>query len=218
MTRVTLTQDLEQLQQDLLTMSTVVVKQVEAAVSVVEQRDGDLAAAIAERDSEVDRLRYMIEELCLDLLATQGPVASDLRVIASALIIANELERIGDYAEGICRLAIKLLDQPRLTPPVDLPHMSVIACEMLDAVMRAFVDRDAVVAQRVWERDDELDGLYQQAIHALLDRMYREPATISSATYLLWVAHNLERIGDRVGNIAERVVFLVTGYLDRHSA
>ena len=218
MTRESFLYDLEMLSGRLVTMSAVVETQIEGSVETLEHLDATKAEQIAGGDTKVDEMRYQIEEDCLELMATQAPVAGDLRTLAAALIISNELERIGDYAEGICRLTAKMAIEAPVELPAEIPAMSSIAREMLHAVMQAFAARDAVAAQTVWERDTELDNLYQQLVHERLRHMISAPATVTQATYSLWVAHNLERIGDRVGNIAERVIFMVTGYLDRHVA
>jgi phosphate transport system protein len=214
MSRITFTQALEVLQDDLLNMGAAVEKQIHEAVEALKNRDLREAELVAARDSEIDRLRYEIEERCIEIFATQNPMASDLRAVASALIISNELERMGDYAEGICKLTIKMAGEPPLKPLIDIPRMSVMAQSMLRRALRAFVDRDVAAARQIWQEDDLLDDLYQQILRELLSYMLEQPSTVTRATYLLWVAHNLERIGDRVSNIAERVVFLVTGHLE----
>ena len=218
MIRHTFVDALERLQQDLLSMGVAVEKQIELAVDALKQRDVAAAEQTAAGDAEVDRMRYEIEEVCIELFATQNPMASDLRTVASALIIANELERMGDYAEGICKLTVKMAGEPPLKPLIDIPRMSTIAQAMLRRCLQAFVDRDAAAAEVIWREDDTLDELYHQILRELLSFMIEEPGTITRATYLLWVAHNLERIGDRVSNIAERVIYMVTGRLRIGSA
>lgn len=214
MSRITFTQSLELLQDDLLSMGAAVEKQIHEAVEALKNRDLREAELVAARDSEIDRLRYEVEERCIEIFATQNPLASDLRAVTSALIISNELERMGDYAEGICKLTIKMAGEPPLKPLIDIPRMSVLAQGMLKRALRAYVDRDVEAARVIWKEDDTLDDLYQQILRELLSYMLESPSTVTRATYLLWVAHNLERIGDRVSNIAERVVFMVTGQLD----
>ncbi len=218
MSRYTFNQALQLLQDDLLSMGAAVEKQIEQSVDALKRRDAYAAEQIATRDSEIDHMRYEIEEKCIELFATQNPMASDLRTVTSALIVSNELERMGDYAEGICKLTIKMAGEPPLKPLIDIPRMSTIAQSMLKRALQAFVDRDEQAARQIWQEDDQLDELYQQILRELLTYMIEQPASVTRATYLLWVAHNLERIGDRVSNIAERVVFLVTGSLDRPMA
>jgi len=214
MIRHTFVDALQLLQDDLISMGAAVEKQIDQAVEALRKRDLTEAQAVAARDSEVDRMRYEIEERCIELFATQNPMASDLRTVTSALIVANELERMGDYAEGICKLTIKMAGEPPLKPLIDIPRMSQLAQGMLKRALRAFIERDVLAAQAVWKEDDELDELYQQILRELLTYMIEQPSSVTRATYLLWVAHNLERIGDRVSNIAERIVFMVTGRLE----
>src|SRR5579862_376517 len=211
MIRHTFVQSLQLLQDDLLSMGAAVEKQIEEAVDALKRRDLQAAERTAARDSEIDHMRYEIEERCIELFATQNPMASDLRAVTSALIIANELERMGDYAEGICKLTIKMAGEQPLKPLIDIPRMSVQAQSMLRRALRAYVDRDLDAAREIWKEDDMLDDLYQQILRELLSYMLESPSTVTRATYLLWVAHNLERIGDRVSNIAERVIYMVTG-------
>jgi phosphate transport system protein len=138
-------------------------------------------------------------------------MASDLRVLAAALSIITDLERMADHAAGIAKITILIGDEPPLKPLIDIPRMAVVAREMLGASLQAFVDKDMEAATRVAARDDEVDQLYDQVYRELLTFMMADPGTINRATHLLWVAHNLERIADRVTNICERVLFLVTG-------
>ena len=217
MTRLAFSHAMDALQQDLVAMGAAVEKQIERSIDALKRRDVREAQAVAAADSEIDRMRYQLEESCMQLFATQNPMAGDLRTVTSALIVANELERMGDYAEGICKLTVKMAGEPPLKPLIDIPRMSTIAQGMLHESLRAFVDRDVATAQRIWRQDDELDLLYQQILRELLGYMIEQPSTVTRATYLLWVAHNLERIGDRVSNIAERVIFMVTGQLDQHA-
>jgi phosphate transport system protein len=208
---------LQLLQDELLSMGAAVEKQIEQSIDALKRRDMVAAQQVADRDSEIDSMRYDIEERCIELFATQNPMASDLRAVTSALIVSNELERMGDYAEGICKLTLKLVDEPPLKPLIDIPRMADIAQSMLRRSLKAFVDRDLVTAKQIWHEDDQLDDLYQQILRELLSYMLEQPSSVTRATYLLWVAHNLERIGDRVSNIAERVVFMATGRLDKET-
>lgn len=209
-------QQMELLQGELLSMGAAVEKQIEQSIDALKRRDTAMAQQTAARDSEIDRMRYDIEERCINLFATQNPLASDLRTVTSALIVANELERMGDYAEGICKLTVKMAGEPLLKPLIDIPRMAGIAQSMLQRSLRAFVDRDQAAARQIWQEDDQLDELYQQILRELLSYMLEQPSTVTRATYLLWVAHNLERIGDRVSNIAERVIYMATGELHHY--
>ena len=217
MIRHTFVTQLQLLQDELLSMGAAVEKQIELAIDALKRRDAAMADQVAARDSEIDSMRYELEEHCIELFATQNPMASDLRAVTAALIVANELERMGDYAEGICKLTVKLADEPPLKPLIDIPRMAEIAQSMLRRSLKAFVERDLASARQIWHEDDQLDDLYHQILRELLSYMLEQPTAVTRATYLLWVAHNLERIGDRVSNIAERVVFMATGRLDRET-
>ncbi len=208
---------LEALRHDVITLGSMVEKSISQAVRALEQRDDDLAKGVIAGDREVDALRYGIEEQCILLFATQQPLAGDLRWIAAALIIASELERIGDYAEGIAKLAFRINAEPLLKPLIDIPRMAGICQQQLRLGLASYAGRETGAAQRVIEADSQIDNLYGQILRELLSYMLEDPHSITRATYLLWVAHNLERIGDRATNIAERVIFAVTGErLDPH--
>jgi phosphate transport system protein len=145
------------------------------------------------------------------LIATQGPIAGDLRTLASTLNIITDLERMADHAAGIAKITLLIGDEPPLKPLIDVPRMAEVSREMLAASLQAFVNRDKAAAYAIAARDDEVDQLYDQVYRELLTFMMADPSTINRATHLLWVAHNLERIADRVTNICERVLYLVTG-------
>ncbi len=151
-------------------------------------------------------------------IATQQPMARDLRTILAILHITIELERIGDYGAGIARIVLMHGDQELLKPLIDLPRMAELARTMLRCALDAFVQRDGQLARQVASHDDAVDALYDQVYRELLTYMLQDPHTIDRATWLLWVAHDLERIGDRVTNLCERVVFLVTGELEEIGA
>jgi len=212
-TRGTLERELEHIRSDILRMGSQVESAIERSVEALKNRDTQLAQQVINDDEEINKLRFAIEEQCLELLATQQPAATDLRVVIAATHIAVELERMADHAEGTAELVKRLSDEPLLKPLIDLPIMGQVACQMIHAALDAFIAHDAEAAQKVAHRDDELDALYQQVFRELLTYMLEDPRTISRATYLLWVAHNLERIGDRVTNVCERIVFMTTGEL-----
>jgi phosphate transport system protein len=196
---------------DLLLMGTMVEEAIEKAVQALIKRDVALAQRVIDGDERVNQALHNIEENCEVLIATQQPMATDLRFLLATYNIANELERIGDYAEGIARLAIRLADEPQLKPYLDVPRMTQKGCEMLRGQLQAFVNRDADAARTLARGDDEMDALYNQVYRELLLFMVEDPRTINRATHLLWVAHNLERIGDRTTNLGEQVVYMVTG-------
>ncbi len=207
--------DMQALHEDLLLMGSMVEKQIERSVDALKALDQDAARKVIEGDEEVDRLRFQIEERAIQLIATQQPLASDLRTIIAALNMIIDLERMGDHAEGIAKIVLLHKDEPLLKPLVDLPRMAAIAQEMLHKALDAFVARDAEAARRVSLTDDEIDQLYEQVYRELLTYMLSDPRTINRATWLLWVGHNLERIADRATNIAERVVYMVTGHIEQ---
>jgi len=168
---------------------------------------------VIQDDKDIDAKRYYIEELCMELIATQQPLARDLRVIIAVLSMVVDLERIGDHAEGNARIAIAIGDEPPLKPYIDIPRMSEKACEMLHGALDAFVKRDNEAAKKLIAEDHVVDGLYAQVFRELLTYMVEDPHTIHRATRLIWVAHNLERSADRVTNICERVIFISTGQM-----
>ncbi|MEA3345016.1 MAG: phosphate signaling complex protein PhoU [Chloroflexota bacterium] len=155
--------------------------------------------------------RFAIEDNCLALIATQQPMASDLRTLAAVLEIATELERTGDYAKGIARINLMMGEEPLLKPLIDIPRMADKAQDMLHRSLEAFIHRDVELARAIPTEDDEVDGLYNQVYRELLTLIMANPRNIDQATLLLWTAHNLERTADRVTNICERVVFTVKG-------
>ena len=211
--RAELERDLTKIQQNILRMGSMVEQAIERSIRALRERDADLAQRVVQDDLDINALRYAIEELCVVTIATQQPAAGDLRAIVAAMHIAVELERIGDHAEGVANLTLRMIDQPLLKPLIDIPRMAAICREMIHASLDAYIQRDAELAQQVTARDDEVDELYQQVLRELLTYMIQDPKNISRATFLLWVTHNLERIGDRVTNVCERVIFMSTGEL-----
>jgi phosphate transport system protein len=211
MTRTAFERQLAEIQEDMLIIGGMVEMAVERSIDALKSRDVDLARQIIADDAKINRKRYDTEEKCLELIATQQPLASDLRTIVAVLHIIVDLERMGDYAEGIAKLAIMLADEPPVKPYIDIPRMAEIANRMLIASLEAFNERDADRARRICDQDDEVDALYDQVYRELLTFMLNDPKIIQRATYLIWVAHDLERIADRATNICERVVFLVEG-------
>ena len=165
------------------------------------------------QDDIIDQKTNQIEEKAIDLIATQQPIAIDLRTLMSVIHISVELERMGDYAEGIGKIGVMMGNDPPVKPLVDIPKMAGKASDMLKRSLDALVRRDSALARQVCEDDDEVDNLYDQIYKDLIALMINDPTTTQRATYLMWVAHDLERIADRATNIAERVIFLVTGQL-----
>ncbi len=213
MTRTAFDRQLSEIQEDMLVMAGMVENAIERGIEALKTRNVALAHEIIEDDLKINRKRYETEDKCLELIATQQPLAGDLRTIVSVLHITVDLERMGDHAEGIAKIAIMLADEPPLKPYVDIPRMADIARGMLMDSLEAFKHRDTALARVVCNRDDEVDELYDKLYHELIGYMVKDPANIQRATYLIWVTHNLERIGDRVTNICERVVYLVEGHI-----
>ena len=213
MTRTAFDRQLSEIQEDMLVMAGMVEHAIERGIDALKTRNVELAHEIIEDDLKINRKRYETEDKCLELIATQQPLAGDLRTIVSVLHITVDLERMGDHAEGIAKIAIMLADEPPLKPYVDIPRMADIARGMLMDSLEAFKHRDTALARVVCNRDDEVDELYDKLYHELIGYMVKDPANIQRATYLIWVTHNLERIGDRVTNICERVVYLVEGHI-----
>jgi phosphate transport system protein len=202
---------LRELQDDVLVLGSMVGKAIERSTEALKKRDLDLARQVIADDGNINSKRFEIEEKCIELMVTQQPMASDLRIIVAVLNIIVDLERIGDHAEGNAKIAIAIGDEPPLKPLIDLPRMAQKTVEMLHRSLDAFIEHDAEAARKVSDEDDEVDHLYDQVFRELLTFMAEDTRTITRATRLIWVAHNLERSADRVTNICERVVYVVTG-------
>jgi phosphate transport system protein len=209
---------LKEIENDVIAMGSMVENSLKLSVEALRNRDLVLAERIIADDDKVNSKRFDIEERSLFLVATQQPVGSELRIIASILNIIWELERIADHAEGIARVTIMIGDEPPLKPLVDIPRMMEKVNNMLRRSLEAFINRDADTARKISTEDDEIDNLYDQIFRELLSFMAEDPRTITRATRLIWGAHNLERSGDRITNICERVVFIVTGKMEEIGA
>jgi phosphate transport system protein len=203
---------------DILRMGSMVESAIDRSITALKQHDAALAQQVIDDDQKVNQLRFKIEEECIVLIATQAPTAGDLRTVIGATHIAVELERMADHATGIATITLRMLDQPLLKPLIDVPIMAGIVKEMTRSALDAFVRSDVELARSVAARDDEVDQLYQQIFRELLTYMLEDPKNISRATFLLWVAHNLERIGDRAVNLCERSIFIATGQLGELNA
>lgn len=212
--RTTFHKKLREIQDDILTMGSMAGKAILRSVDALKNRDLELAHQIITDDQKINNKRFEIEEKCIGLIATQQPMASDLRIIIAILNITTEIERIGDYAVGISRITIMIGDEPPLKPLIDIPRMAEQAVDMLHRSLNAFLNHDAESAKKISDEDDFIDNLYDQVFRELLTFMAEDPKTITRATRLIWVAHNLERAADRVTNICERVVFVVTGKME----
>lgn len=206
-------QELRRLQDDVLALGSMVEEALVQSVATLKQRDFDGSRQLVAADRVINQKRYAIEHEVLTLIATQQPMAGDMRLLASILEIAGELERIGDYAKGIARINLLIGEQPLIKPLIDLPLMAQKVRDMLHQALQAFAQRDVELARAIPPRDDEIDNLYRQVYRELLTHIMEDPRVIEQANFLLWAAHNLERAADRVTNLCERVVYAVTGEL-----
>lgn len=202
---------LQRLDDQVLDLGELVASTIESCVNALDTKDAAAAQHLIEADNLIDDKRYEIERAALFLIATQQPLAGDLRNIAAILTIATELERIGDYCEGIAKLSMRMAAETIDAPMADIRAMSTITERLLRRALHAFKDRDLEAAGTVWSQDDEVDSLYGDVFQKLLAKMVEDRETVRGGTYLIWVAHNIERMADRVTNIAERVAFVVTG-------
>ncbi len=213
MPRESFVRDLETLQDEILVLGSMVTVALRDSMSALQRLDVEAARRIKREDRAINEKRYAIEEQCLFLIASQQPMARDMRLLAAVLEIAGELERIGDYAKGISKIVRLMAGQPRLPLPPDMVEMSEKAIDMLRRALDAFVRRDVEMARDVIRGDDEIDDLYNQLHRELLEVMLADSEAITRANYILWAVHNLERTGDRSTNICERVIFTVTGQI-----
>jgi phosphate transport system protein len=185
-----------------------------ASVEALKKRDIKGAEKIVEEDKEINKKRFDIERQLMILIATQQPMAHDLRLLASTMEIISELERMGDYAKGIANINLRMGEEALLKPLIDIPRMAQIGAGMLHRSLTAFVTEDVKSAQSIPTEDDEVDALYNQIYRELMLIIIQDPKSIERANWLLWVAHNLERVADRVTNICERTVFIATGEIN----
>ncbi len=213
MLREDFSKHIKELEVELKDMGEMVVIAINRSIEALKARDVDEAKRIINEDALINKKRWDIEEKCVNLIATQQPVASDLREIIAVLCLVGQLERIADHAEGIGKIVVMYGNSPPIKPLIDIPRMAQKAVSMLERSLDAFMKRDAQAAVAICNEDDVVDSLYDQVYRELLTYMLEDQKTITRATYLIWVAHNLERIADRVTNICERIVFLVTGSL-----
>jgi phosphate transport system protein len=211
--RSALDHSIDEIRNDVLRMGSFIEEQTARAVTALKDRNLPLAHQVIENDWQVNGLRYKIENDALRTSATQQPAARDLRYIVAGIHMSIELERIADHAGGIAAIAVRIGDEPLIKPLIDIPRQQEVVCEMIHDALDAFVRMDVEKAKAVAARDDEVDALYNQVLRELLTYMMQDAKTINQAIYLLWVAHNLERIGDRVTNLCERVIFAATGEL-----
>jgi phosphate transport system protein len=213
MTRQTFDQELDRLQDEVLALGSMVEEALVQSVEILKQRDFFASRRLIAGDRTINERRYAIEQDTMTLIATQQPMAGDMRLLAAILEIVTELERMGDYAKGIARINLMIGEQPLIKPLVDLPAMAQKAREMLHAALVAFIERDVEAARAIPQRDNDVDALYNQVYRELICFILEDPQVIEQANYLMWVGHNLERTADRVINLCERVIYAVTGEL-----
>lgn len=209
--RASFQRELDRLQDEVLVLGSLVEKAILRSVEALRTRDVGAARAIDAEDLLINRKRFEIEEAAIRLIATQQPMASDLRRLTAMLNIVTDLERMGDYAAGIARICIEVGPEPLVKPLVDIPRMADKSVSMLRRALDTFVTMDAQAAEQIALEDDDVDSLYRRVYRELIQTMLAEPRAIDQATHLLWAAHNLERVADRVQNVCERVVFVATG-------
>lgn len=211
MLRETFHRDLKRLHEEILLLGSMVESMLIDAVDVLKRRDMDGSHRLIAYDRQVNEKRMAIEHDTLTLIATQQPMAGDVRTLAAILDIASELERMGDYAKGIAKINLMIGPGELIKPLIDIPRMAEKSKEMLHRALEAFINRDVELARAIPPEDDEVDALYNQVYSELITYIMKDPQNMDQATYLMWAAHNLERTADRVNNICERVIFTVTG-------
>jgi len=209
--RVQFEDKMEKLQSQLLQMGELVEKSIAKAIQSLKEQNVVMAQEVVDEDDVIDQLEITIEEGCLTLIATQQPIAKDLRRVATLFKMINDLERMADYATSIAKITLRIADQPFIKPLVDIPRMAVLSQKMVKQALDAYVREDVELAVAVGTDDDEVDKLFGQIFRELLTIMMENPRTITQATHLLFVGRWLERISDHATNIAEEVVFLSTG-------
>ncbi len=209
--RKTFEAEIQQLKDELLLMGSMVEQQIMDSVDALKKRDLEASHRIYQADEKINAKRYGIEEQVMILIATQQPMAHDLRLLASILEVAAELERMGDYAKGIATINLRMGDEAPLKPLIDIPRMAQKSSDMLHRALTAFINEDVEAARAIPSEDDEVDGLYTQVYRELMTFVVQDPKNIDRANFLLWTAHNLERFADRVTNLCERTVFIATG-------
>jgi len=211
MTRETFDKQIRTLYDDILILGSMVEEVIRESVETLKTRDFEKARKIYNGDKKINNKRYQIERDTLIAIATQAPMAKDLRILASILDVSGELERMGDYAKGIALINVRMGNEPLLKPLIGIPKMTNITVDMLNKALEAFVKVDETAAREIPIEDDKVDDLYNAVYDELITFMVKDNTTIDRATHLLWVAHNLERAADRVTNICERTIFIASG-------
>lgn len=214
MIRKTFENELQEVKDEILVLGSMVEQAILDTVEALKKRDLEESRKILASDREINKKRFELENKLMVLIATQQPMAHDLRLLASSMEIIGELERMGDYAKGIANINIRMGDEPLLKPLIDVPRMAQKDVDMLHRALTAFVEEDVEAAEAIPIEDDEVDALYNQVYRELMTFVISDPKTMERANWLLWVAHNLERVADRVTNICERTVFIATGEMN----
>jgi phosphate transport system protein len=213
MLRKTFETEIKQVKDEVLVLGSMVEQAIVDSVDALKRRDIKASERLFAADQDINRRRFDIESQLMMMIATQQPMAHDLRLLASIMEINSELERMGDYAKGISNINLRMGNAPLLKPLIDIPRMAQKGADMLHRALTAFINEDMETARQIPAEDDEVDELYKQVYRELMTFIIGDPTTIEQANWLLWAAHNLERFADRVTNICERTVFIVTGEL-----
>jgi phosphate transport system protein len=217
-TKAAFNKELQEIQDSVSNMGNAVTKAIDYSIEALKKRDLRLAHQVIADDAEINKQRFNIEAKCVELNANQHLNTGDFLIVVAVLYIITELERIGDYADGIAKIVVMIGDEPPLKPLIDIPRMAEITIDMVNKSIHSFVTRDIELAGRVVSMDSVVDGLFDQVFRELLTFMMMDPKTINRATRLMWVTHNLERAADRATNICERVAFMVTGKMEEMGA
>ncbi len=209
--RETLDRAIDGLLEQVLIQGSMVENALRDSVNALKTRNIEEAKTIYDGDRQINKKHFQIEEDVITLIATQQPMARDLRLLAAILEVTTELERMGDYAKGIARITVRIGAHELLKPIREIPPMAEVCIDMLHKALQAFVKRDAEAARAIPKEDDQVDAFYNRIYRDLMDHMISDPSSVDHANHMLWVAHNLERVADRVTNVCERIVFVVTG-------
>lgn len=209
--RETLDRAIDELLAQVVEQGSMVEKSLRDSVNALQNQDVDRAKIIYDADRQINKKHFDIEENVITLIATQQPMATDLRLLTAILEVTTELERMGDYAKGIARITVRIGQEELLPPMKHILPMSEVCIDMLHRALQAFVERDAESARSIPQEDDQVDNLFNTIYRELMEQMISNPSSVDQANHLIWVAHNLERVADRVTNVCERIVFVVTG-------
>ncbi len=213
MLRKTFEAEIQQMKDEIILLGSMVEQNLLNSVKAMKERNIEESQQVIGRDKAINDKRFALEHQVMIIIATQQPMAHDLRLLASLFEVISELERMGDYAKGIGIINVRMGNQPLLKPLVDIPRMAEKGADMLHRALAAFVNEDITAARLIPAEDDDVDALYDQVYRELMTYIMADPKNIERANWLLWVAHNLERFADRVTNICERTIFIVTGEL-----